>query len=226
MEELEGLSALLSSLGGQHQKSFGQCDNHRNQSSEAHLAFIPNQLNDNTITLTGTTLNRQEMKTVFIGITTSRYTPSMWDDDAKKWINYFRLLEQNCIHVKMQELLDWAGKIDCARALVEINRALVILNTVPNGDSVRIICLGPGVSQLTLDALTYLIREWKTPANTPREVSDKKLQVVTTGDSKVFSIFGLCQKLCTAGVCQSIEFYNTMSYYPFGHYRKSYFFKV
>src|SRR5437870_10957487 len=96
--------------------------NHRDQPSEEHLAFIPDELRDNVILLEGTTLSRDFTKTVFIGITTNVYTPSMSDDDRGKWMNSFQLLQQNCVEVKMQELRDSLGKVDCARAIVEINR--------------------------------------------------------------------------------------------------------
>jgi len=171
------------------------------------------------------------MKTVLIGITTVCYTPSMWDEDARKWTNHFQVFRQNCIEVKMQEMRDSPRKVDCARAIVEINRALEELSKVPCGEFIRVIFLGPGLSQLTLDTLTYFVREWKTPDNTERKATDKNLQVVTTGQlgktapGKDFNMFKLCQKLCIAGICHSIEFYDTMQYYPFGHYRKSYFFK-
>ena len=226
MEHLQELGAVLGSLRGLQRSSMNETnENRRDQPREEHLAFIPTQLHDNTITLNATTLNREHMKTVFIGITTSSYTPSMWDEDARKWMNDFQLLKQNCTDVKMQELRDSPGKVDCARAVVEINAALVILSNVPCGEPIRVICLSPSMAQLTLDTLTYLIREWKTSDDTVRLATDKKLQVVTTGDSSTFNLFKLCQRLCIAGVCQSIEFYDTMSYYPFGHYRQSYFFK-
>ena len=131
----------------------------------------------------------------------------------------------------MLEMPDSPGKVDCARAIVEINKALEKLCQVACGEFIRIIFLGPAVSQLTLDTLTYLVREWKSPDYAERNSSDKKLQVVTTGElektvgGKDYNMFNLCKKLCIAGVCQSIEFYDTMQYYPFGHYRKAYFFK-
>jgi len=125
----------------------------------------------------------------------------------------------------MVELRDALGKVDSARGIVEINAAMVILNNVPCGQTIRIIFLGPGMAQLTLDALTHLVREWKTPDDEDRTASNKKFQVVTTGDNKRFNLLKLCQRLCLSGVCQSIEFYDTMKYYPFGRYRKSYFFK-
>jgi hypothetical protein len=220
MEEHEGRSFLMHAL--QHGNSL--LHTQRNQPSEEHLAFIPDHLRSNVVTLSATTLSCNAMKTVFIGITTKVYTPSMWDDDRRKWVSSFQLLIQNCIDVKMQELRDSPGKVDCARAIVEINAALVILSAVPCGESIRVICLGPAMSQLTLDTLTYLVREWKTPENSGRNSSDKRLQVVTTGDGDKLNLFKLCQKLCLSGVCQSIEFYDTMQYYPFGLYRKSYFF--
>jgi len=224
MEDMEGLQLLLHSLGRQtvNQAPTTQLSD---QPSEQYLAFIPRELKDNVVTLNAATLNTENMKTVFIGITTRKYTPSMWDDDRSKWIESFQLLTQNCIDVKMQELRESPGKVDCARAIVEVNRALVILGNVTCGESIRVICLGPGMSQLTLDTLTYLVREWKTPENAARKIVDKKLQVVTTGDGSVLNLFKLCQKFCLSGVCQSIEYYDTMQYYPFGHYRKSYFFK-
>ena len=82
--------------------------------SEEHLAFIPDYLNDNVITLNATTLSRTNMKTVFIGITTTVYTPSMCAEDLRKWMSHFQLLQQDCVDVKMQELQDSPGKIDCA----------------------------------------------------------------------------------------------------------------
>jgi arginine repressor len=199
--------------------------NHHHQPSEEHLAFIPEILQDNVITLQGATLSRDFMKTVFIGITTTAYTPSMWDDDRGKWMNSFQLLQQNCVDVRMLELRESPGKVDCARAVVEINRALVILSNVTCGESIRVICLGPSMSQLILDTFTYLLREWKTPENEARSSDCKRVQVVTTGDGDQLNLFKLCKELCLSGVCQSIEFYDTMEYYPFGHYRKSYFFK-
>jgi len=223
MEEFGGLPFLLNHLRGRSMNPTAR--DQRNQPSEEHLAFIPDYLNDNVITLNATTLSRANMKTVFIGITTTVYTPSMWAEDLRKWMSHFQLLQQDCVDVKMQELQDSPGKIDCARALVEINRAMVILSNVLCGEPIRVICLGPGTSQLPLDTLTHLVREWKTSENIPRRPTDKRLQVVTTGDCKPFNLFRLCKHLCIAGVCQSIEFYDTMQYYPFGHYRKSCFFK-
>jgi len=199
--------------------------------SEEHLAFIPDCLSDNVIILNAARLSRGSMKTLLIGITTEIYTPSMWDEDARKWSSHFQLIRENCIEVKMLEMRDSPGKVDCARAIVEINKALEKLCQVACGEFIRIIFLGPAVSQLTLDTLTYLVREWKSPDYTERNSSDKKLQVVTTGElektagGKDYNMFNLCKKLCIAGVCQSIEFYDTMQYYPFGHYRKAYFFK-
>jgi len=231
LTEMEDFARALSVFnlqpGARNQADMAQ----QNQPSEEHLAFIPDYLNDNVITLSATRLSRNSMKTVLIGITTRIYTPSMWDEDARRWTSHFQLLRQNCIEVKMLEMRDSPGKVDCARAIVEINRALEDLSNVPCGEFIRVIFLGPGLSQLTLDTLTYLVREWKTPENTDRKSADKKLQVVTTGElqktamGKDYSMFNLCKKLCIAGVCQSIEFYDTMEYYPFGHYRKSYFFK-
>jgi hypothetical protein len=216
---------LLSGLGGLRFPTNQEDKRTQNQPTEAHLAFIPDNLSDNVITLNAATLNRENMKTVFIGILTTSYTQTMWEIDRKKWIDHFQLLNQQCIDVKMLELRDLPGKVDSARAIVEINAALVILSNVVCGQSIRIIFLGPGMSQLTLDAFTHLVREWKTPDNQDRRSEDKLLQVVTHGDNKVFNLFKLCERLCLSGLCQSIEFYDTMKYYPFGRYRKSYFFK-
>lgn len=200
-------------------------EDRKDQPSEDHLAFIPNQLNSNVVTLNSTPLNTDGMKMVFIGITTTFYNASMWASDVKRWIEYFRLLLQDCIEIQMLELRDAPGKVDSARAIVEITKALVVLSNVPCGQSIRVICLGPGVTQLTLDTLTYLIREWKTQDNQPRVKEDKKLQVVTTGDNKQMNLFKLCEKLCISSACQSIEFFDTMQYWPFEHYRSSYFLK-
>ena len=217
---MEGLEELL------RRSTINRTDrNQRDQPSEDYLAFIPDDLKDNVVTLQGTTLSRDFMKTVFIGITTNAYTPSMWDDDRGKWMNSFQLLQQDCIEVKMQELRDSPGKVDCARAIVEINKAMIILSNVTCGESIRVICLGPSMARLTLDTFTYLLREWKTPENEARSSDCKRVQVVTTGDGDKLNLFQLCKQLCLSGVCQSIEFYDTMEYYPFGHYRKSFFFK-
>jgi hypothetical protein len=220
------LQELFSRHGGNganaHAVERNRC---RQQPTEAHLAFIPNQLFGKVLTINATTLTTNDMKTVFIGIITKSYTATMWDRDVQSWIDNFQLLRQHCIYVKMKELDDFLGAIDTARAIVEINTVMVDLSNVPCGQPIRVILLGPGMSKLTLHALTYIMREWKTPENNTRRAEDKKLQVVTSGDSCEHNILKLCQQLCLAGVCQSIEFYNTMQYYPFGHYRKSYFFK-
>ena len=202
-------------------------DEDSDQPSSEHLAFIPKRLTGNVITLKSEELNKERIGTVFLGIITPEYNQSMWDLDVQRWKEGFNLpnTTQYCIEVKMQNLNLSDGKptkkVDAASAIVEIETALTVINAAPCGVPIRVIFLGPGVSQLTLDALMYLVREWKAPNNETR--NDKYIQVVTTGVLMQRNLFDLCKKLCLAGICQTIQFYDTMQYYPFGHYRRSFF---
>jgi len=202
-------------------------DEDSHQPCADHLAFIPKKLTGNVITLKSEELNKERIGTVFLGIITPEYDQSMWDLDVQRWKNEFDLpnTTQYCIEVKMQNLNLSDGKptkkVDAASAIVEIETALTVINKAALGATIRVIFLGPGVSQLTLDALMYLVREWKAPNDETR--NDKNIQVVTTGVLVQRNLFDLCKKLCLAGICQTIQFYDTMQYYPFGHYRRSFF---
>src|SRR5271170_5115887 len=175
-------------------------DEDSHQPSAEYLAFIPKKLTGNVITLKSEELNKVLIGTVFLGIITPEYTQSMWDFAVQRWKDEFELpsTTQYCIEVKMQNLNLLDGKptkkVDAASAIVEIETALTVINAAPCGVPIRVIFLGPGVSQLTLDALMYLVREWKAPNNETR--NDKCIQVVTTGVQMQRNLFDLCKKLC------------------------------
>ena len=184
--------------------------------SESHLAFIPEMLYDKVVEMTSVSLNNNAMMTLILGIVCSAYPGSMYKNDVKNWNSKFNTSE---IHqVEFKSHMDSPELMDRSDAITKINEALERMNEIPNGSPVRLILVGPGHTQFILEAIKHLMKMWKVKDG---ERSEKKLCMVISGDTPSEENFELCKQLCLTGVCNSIHFYNTMYYNPFGYYNNN-----
>jgi len=190
---------------------------HDNNPSESHLAFIPEILFDNVIELTSVTLNNNDMATVIIGIVCKAYTEVMFKEDVKNWKSKFNT--SKVTPVQFQSHTDSPDTLNAAHAIEKINATLETMKSIPNASPVRLILVGPGHTQFTLDAIKHLMKKWTNSDGTER--SQKKLYFAISGDTPSEELFELCKELCLTGLCSSIQFFNTIYYRPFGYYNKA-----
>lgn len=184
--------------------------------SESHLAFIPEILFDKVVELTQVPVNYNDMTTLILGIVCTAYPESMYKNDVKNWTSKFNT--SAIVPVKLKSLADSPNVLNAADAISEINAALERMNTISNDSPVRLILVGPGHTHFTLESIQHLMKKWKTPDGGER--LQKKLHFVTSGDTPSEEMFDLCKQLCLTNVCNSVQFYNTMYYNPFGYYNK------
>ena len=62
-----------------------------------------------------------------------------------------------------QQPTDALNSVD---AIPKIENALKVLNVIPQGGHLRIVCLGTAFSAFLYEAVTYLLKEWKDPVET------------------------------------------------------------
>ena len=105
-------------------------------------------------------------------------------------------------------LQDNPGVMDSAKAIKLMERAVFHINT---GNRIRIACVGISSTEFFYEAVSYLLNQWKA--------TEKKVQFVTTGDSKRNKRLEFCKSLCTSGACNEIEYYDTHDYHPFGFFK-------
>jgi hypothetical protein len=137
-----------------------------NNPSESHLAFIPEILFDNVIELTSVTLNSNDMATVIIGIVCKAYTEVMFKEDVKNWKSKFNT--SKVTPVQFQSLTDSPDTLNQAHAIEKINATLETLKSIPNGSPVRLILVGPGHTEFTLDAIKHLMKKWTNSDSSER----------------------------------------------------------
>jgi len=182
-----------------------------NEPSPEHMSFIPAVQRSNVLLMKSKALEVENMTTLFIGSIRQNYTRPMWDADVQKWMS--KLGTQRYYYIILQP---WGERdaMDSTDAIPKMEQALLDINTLPAGEKIRVIVLGTGHAGFLFDALSYLLREWKNSTGTAR--TGKYLQFITAGDTEKRSWCHFCQWLCISEVCETVEFYNTMSYHPFG----------
>ena len=136
-------------------------------------------------------------------------------NDVKNWRSKFTTSE--IYPVDFKSLMDAPELMNQPDAIPKINAALERMNDIPNGSPVRLVLVGPGYTKFILQAIDHLMKMWKAHDG---ERSVKKLCMVISGDTPSEKHFEQCKQLCLTGVCDSIQFYNTMFYNPFGYYNK------
>lgn len=197
-----------------------------------HHAFIPQQQRSNVLYMTSRPLTGDTMSTIFIGTIRPNYTEEMWQEDVRNWKEH--LGDHPYYSIDLQPVsephddpnsiggstLRMVDRLDSKKGIPKIESALQAMNALPAGERIRVIILGTGYSQFSYDSITYMLREWKDPSGTAR--TGKHMQFITSGDTKKRDMNHFCQWLCITGICQSIEFYNTHNYHPFGFCKLEY----
>jgi len=186
--------------------------------SESHLSFIPENLRSNVLLMSAQPLRQESMTTIFLGTLGQNYVDEMWKIDVDNWQK--NLNHQPFIEVKMLPSMDHAtgtvtDSLNSVDSIPKIENALKTLNASPHGGNLRVVFLGTAFSAFVYDALTYLLKEWKGPTGSGR--ISKSLQFITSGDSGKKDLCNFCEWLCVAGICDTVEFYNTKNYHPFGY---------
>jgi hypothetical protein len=195
----------------------GQTD--RPQSN--YLSFVPQTLQSNVLLMTARPLQPDKKTTVFLGTIRPNYIPAMWAQDVQQWQQ--NLGAQHYLEIQLfplGETPELAQQLNASDAIPKILTALQSLNNLPKGEHIRIICLGTGYSSFLYTALTYLLKEWRNSDGTQR--TGKFMQFITSGDTGKRDLSDFCQWLCISGVCESIEFYDTQRYHPFGQCHTEY----
>jgi len=185
--------------------------------SESHLSFIPENLRSNVLLMTAQPLRQESMTTIFLGTIGPNYIDEMWKIDVDNWQK--NLNHQPCIEIKMLPSIDRAtgtvtNSLNAVDSIPKVENALKTLNATPHGGNLRVVFLGTAFSAFVYDAVTYLLKEWKGPTGSGRS---KNLQFITSGDSATKALCNFCEWLCVAGICDTVEFYNTKNYHPFGY---------
>jgi len=187
--------------------------------SPNYLSFIPNQLRSNVLLMTSQSLRRDHMSTLFLGTIRPNYREEMWTSDVQKWQE--QLGPQTFFEVKMIPIYRAPFReLDTGDAVKKVEIALGHMNNLEDSSRIRIICLGTGHSSLLFRAITYLLKEWRNRDGTLR--STKHLQLYTSGDTAKSDMFCFCKWLCISGTCETIEFYDTQDYRPFGYCQPQY----
>jgi len=161
---------------------------------------------------------KKNLSTCFIGTIRQNYTFEMWRVDVDKWKDHFGAdlvyyeipLLPLVINNRALDALESSDAID------KIETALHAINVLPPNEMVRLVCLGTGHAHFLFEAIAYLLKEWREPSGSPRSTESKQMQLVTSGDTKERDLSNFCQWLCISGACSFVEFYNTMTYHPFG----------
>jgi hypothetical protein len=191
---------------------------HNDGPSVRHMSFIPQVQRSNMLLMTSQPPQMENMVTVFIGTIRPNYTEEMWKIDVQKW--QAQLGNQSYYYIGLLPLPESPDQLNTSDAIPKIERALDDINQLTPGAKLRVIVLGTGHAGFLYEALTFLLREWKEPNGSLRK--GKYMQFITSGDTKDRNISDFCQWLCISGVCENIEFYNTMKYHPFGYCSSEY----
>lgn len=181
--------------------------------SVLNMSFIPREQLSNVLVMKSKQPRKENMSTAFIGVLRSNYIQPMWHEDVQKWKNHFGQ-NQPYYEIPLLPIPQHAEVLDSSDAILKIEQALKDMNELPPDVKIRVVCLGTGYSNFLYDALTYLLKEWKNPDGTLRKA--KHMQFVTSGDTSRRDLSNFCQWLCISDTCQTVEFYNTHVYHPFG----------
>ena len=187
---------------------------------ESYMAFIPTTLHDNVIELTSVKLDRStsdQSMTLMLGFINEIYSSTMWSNDVKKWLHEFP--NTAVLQIQLPTERKAPNVLDEAKAIEKINEALERIHSIPDNTPLRMIVLGPAFHPFLFDTIKHLLKEWRTPDGEERRV--KQLKFVISNPENDQEYFNFCKKLCLSGLCQSIQFYNTGYYNPFGHYNES-----
>jgi len=190
-----------------------------NLPTSVHMSFIPQEQRSNSLLMVSKVPQKQHMPTCFIGTIRANYTQQMWQEDIEKWKQHLGTPQQAFYEIPLipvminGEILDMMDSTD---AIPKIETALKAINNMPVNETIRLICLGTGHCSFLYEAITYLLREWKEPNGNLRSFTAKQMQFITSGDTKDRDMSNFCQWLVISGACHLIEFYNTMTYHPFG----------
>lgn len=186
--------------------------------STHHLSFIPQRLRSKALFMYSEEPKMQMMPTVFIGTIRPNYTEEMWKIDVDKWKTHFETGKVTQIYgeMKLLPLPENSSILDSADAILKIHSVLPTINALPVREGIRVICLGTGYSSFLYDAISYLFKEWKEPDGITKR-GYKHMEFITSGDTENRDLSDFCQWLCISDTCQSVAFYNTMMYHPFGY---------
>jgi hypothetical protein len=189
------------------------------------MAFIPTTLHDNVIELTSVKLDRSKSDkstTMMIGFITPTYVHKMWKKDVDKWKGEFPNTSVCDLELHTKTHFPANGEaqviLDDTKANEAVNNVLPIIKQIPDNTPLRMIVLGPAFHPFLFDTIKHLLKEWRTPDGKERRF--KKLNCIISNTKKESEFFDFCRKLCLSGVCQSVQFYNTDYYRPFGHYNE------
>lgn len=205
----------MNQLVRQLQEQCGQTDD----PNPKYLSFIPQQLRSNVVLMSSQPLRTDSMSTLFLGTLRPNYPQEMWTEDVQKWQQH--LGNQSYFEIRMLPLLIAPFReLDAADATKQIEVALSHMNKLEDNVRIRIISLGTGYAAFLYQAITYLLKEWRKRDGNLR--SSKYLQFYTSGDTAENDLFNFCKWLCISGTCETIEFFNTQDYHPFGYSKPAY----
>lgn len=195
----------------------------KNLPTNAHLSFIPTVQKSGLLFMTssaGNMWNKQHMPTVFIGTIRLNYDERLWDEDVLKWKQHIGSEGIDYYEIQLRPLIEDDEILDSADAIPKIEAALEMANKLPADSRIRVINLGTGYSNFLYHAVTYLLKEWRDTDGKFRV--GKHMQFVTSGDTLFRDLADFCKWLCISDTCQSVEFYNTNWYHPFGRCDEQY----
>jgi len=187
-------------------------------------SFIPREQKSKSLLMVSAEPTQKNLSTCFIGTIRQNYTSEMWRQDVEKWKDHFGADQAYCEIPLLPLTINnrTLDALESSDAIPKIETALQSINVLLPSEMVRLVCLGTGHSHFLFEAIAYLLKEWREPSGSLRPTESKQLQLVTSGDTKERDMSNFCQWLCISGACSVVEFYNTMTYHPFGYCSSDY----
>jgi len=191
---------------------------------DMNRSFIPREQKSKSLLMVSAEPRTKKLATCFIGTIRQNYPYEMWRQDVEMWKDHFGA-DQAYYDIPLLPLVINNRSVDAMNStdgIPKIEAALQAINNLIPNEMVRLVCLGTGHAHFLFDAIAYLLKEWKDPSGSLRSTESKQIQLVTSGDTKERDMSNFCQWLCISGACSVVEFYNTMTYHPFGYCSSDY----
>jgi len=184
-----------------------------NKPSEAHLAFIADNIEEhNALQLSSARLDRSSMPTICFGFVTDMYNETYWKRDVDQWKNVFE--DSAFLEVKFKPVSSNERVLDDKDAIKQTKKTVQLLSKdLPVDAPIRLIIIGPASGNFLLEVIKYMLQELQTTCPKKGKIFRFIVDRETAED-----YLDLFKDLCLKGTCDSIQYYNSRLYYPFGNY--------
>ena len=168
-------------------------------------ADIPFVVRDPGLLMSGQAISTEPgIPTIFIGIVDDKaYTNKMWTSDVTRIGALVKVDRELIGEIKVHPRQEASNQVDADTLHVPLANALNRLNQW-NKDTIRIVSLGKGSSDIMFDSFKGLVAGWNQ--------NNKQIQFVTAGDTADRDFLEFCKWLCMKKMCHSILYYDTLDY--------------